>query len=46
MNYKNFIDEVNLLNDTDTKIIKTTGLKLGEYIAIHQKWLFDGIERE
>lgn len=43
---KKFINEVNLLNNSDTKIIKTIGLKLGKYIALHQKWLFDGIKGE
>lgn len=28
MDYIKFIDKINLLNDSDTKIMKTTGLKL------------------
>lgn len=46
MVYKEFIDDVNLLNDRDTKIIGTIGLNIGKYIALHQKWLFDGIKGE
>lgn len=46
MEYKEFIDEVNARVEEDTTIISTEGLKVGEYVALHQRWFFDGIKAE
>jgi len=46
MNYQEFISEINSDVDEDTTIIMTKGVHINNYIALHQKWKFDGLIAE
>lgn len=46
MDYKKFITDVNSDIDEDTTIIMTKGIHINDYIALHQKWKFDGLIAE